>query len=82
MTVTAEAQKVEDDLAALAGPRGLPGSRFTSDASATFEAIDARLLDLAVPTEEWDVLYRIRLQLEREQIAGSKPGAFPGQRSA
>ncbi len=32
-----------------------------ADARMGFEAIDARLLDLAVPTDEWDILYRLRL---------------------
>jgi hypothetical protein len=37
------------------------------------------LLDLAVPTDEWDILYRLRLQFERDLLAGVEPGtAFPG----
>jgi hypothetical protein len=46
---------------------------------AAFEAIDATLLDLAVATDEWDILYRLRLQIERDLLARMEPGtAFPG----
>jgi hypothetical protein len=44
-----------------------------------FEGIDAMLLDLAVPTDEWDILYRLRLQIERDLLVGAEPGTeFPG----
>lgn len=32
-----------------------------------------------LPTDEWDILYRLRLQAERDQLIGAKPGTeFPG----
>jgi len=74
-TTSAEAQAVEDRLAALAKS----GAPARADTSAAFTAIDAMLLDLAVPTDEWDILYRLRLQFERDLLAGVEPGtAFPG----
>ena len=74
-TTSEEAQAVEDRLAALAKS----GAPTRADTSAAFTAIDAMLLDLAVPTDEWDILYRLRLQFERDLLAGVEPGtAFPG----
>jgi len=88
LTTSAEAQGVEDRLGELArsgsggaagrATGGKPGAGARA-AFEAFEAIDAMLLDLAVPTDEWDILYRIRLQIERDLLAGSAPGtAFPG----
>ncbi len=77
VTTSAEAQKVEDQIAALASSGETPAV----GADAAFEAIDAKLLDLAVPTDEWDILYRLRLQVERDLLLGTKPGTeFPGHR--
>jgi hypothetical protein len=38
---------------------------------------------LAVPTDEWDILFRLRLQVERDLLAGGRhepvaPGPVPG----
>jgi hypothetical protein len=42
-------------------------------------AIDEALAMLLVPHDEWEVLYRQRLQIERDILAGDRPGtAFPG----
>jgi hypothetical protein len=37
-------------------------------------AIDAALLDLPIEADEWDILYRLRLQMERDLLAGNRPG--------
>src|SRR5437588_4705814 len=66
LTMSAEAQKVEDQLARLASPNG-DGRRAASKAA--FEAIDRRLTELPVSTDEWDTLYRMRLQIERDVLA-------------
>jgi len=80
MTTSKEAQEVEDRLGKLARQGGAAGPSSGSAARAHFEAIDATLLDLAVPTDEWDILYRIRLQIERDLLIGAEPGtAFPGR---
>jgi hypothetical protein len=71
LTNSAEAQAVEDRLRRLA--------RLQGDGRPSFDAIDESLLALAVPTDEWDLLYRIRLQIERDLLVGAEPGtAFPG----
>jgi hypothetical protein len=77
MTTSKEAQEVEDRLGKLA--RQDSGAASGRGARAELEEIDATLLDLAVPTDEWDILYRIRLQIERDLLIGAEPGtAFPG----
>jgi hypothetical protein len=80
MTTSKEAQEVEDRLGKLARQGDAAGTSSGSAARANFEAIDATLLDLAVPTDEWDILYRVRLQIERDLLIGAEPGtAFPGR---
>jgi hypothetical protein len=90
MTTSAEAQEIEARLERLSAARvagGTPGdaSAATSHAArpidplAELASIDAALAVLAVPQEEWEVLYRERLQVERDLLAGHRPGAaFPG----
>ena len=60
LTTSAEAQEVEDRL-----------NRMATRSGSGFDAIDRRLLDLQVSTDEWDVLYRMRLQIERDALARS-----------
>jgi hypothetical protein len=44
------------------------------------DEIDEKLISAPIPTDEWDILYRIRLQVERDLLIGSKPGTeFPGR---
>jgi hypothetical protein len=77
--MSAEAQELEDRLEGVAMPVGAVGPLPLANARAVFKAIDARLLDLAVPTDEWDILYRLRLQIERDLLVGAEPGTvFPG----
>jgi hypothetical protein len=72
LTTTAEAQHVEDWLDEIrhAAP--------SKPASATLEAlreIDKQLARLTVSYEEWDLLYRERLQVEHELLVGGRPGS-------
>jgi hypothetical protein len=79
MTMSAEGQEVEDQLERLAMSAVPTGGMPRAAVPAAFKNIDARLLDLAVPTDEWDILYRLRLQIERDLLTGAEPGtAFPG----
>jgi hypothetical protein len=78
-TTSKEAQEVEDRLGEVARPGGRDAAASSARARKEFEAIDETLLDLEVPTDEWDILYRIRLQIERDLLIGAKPGTvFPG----
>ena len=49
-------------------------------------SIDRSLLELDIPTDEWDILYRLRLQVERdalaEAIAGRSDSSPPAQPAA
>lgn len=57
-TVTKEAQEIEDRLAAVdAGGGGLPWR--------ALDEIDRQLASIVLPHDDWEVLYRIRLQVER-----------------
>lgn len=80
MTTSAEAQAVEMKLEALTAPRtagSTPGND-TPDlrtTQATLKAIDDELAILNVPHDEWEILYRQRLQVERDLLAGQAPGS-------
>jgi hypothetical protein len=79
LTMSAEAQELEDRLGELARAFSSTGGGLEARFQTEFDAIDAKLLELAIPTDEWDVLYRLRLQIERDLLAGTEPGtAFPG----
>jgi hypothetical protein len=46
---------------------------------AALASIDARLARLVVPYEEWEVLYRQRLQTERDHLRVGLPGSHGGR---
>jgi hypothetical protein len=62
LTTAKEAQEVEDVL------RELRSSTDAATALAALRAVDERLAALVVPYEEWEVLYRQRLQVERDLL--------------
>ena len=76
LTVSAEAQVLEDRLTVLAGTDAGPDHRprFDDAAATEFAAIDAQLATINIPYEEWEVLYRQRLQVERDLRAGAMAG--------
>ena len=77
LTVSAEAQAIEDRLAALMHAQGSDPDRpprFDAAAAAQLEAIDTELATLELPYDEWEVLYRQRLQVERDLRAGAMAG--------
>jgi hypothetical protein len=69
LTAAKESQQIEDRLLALAHA-GTPRRE-------QFREIDERLGKLVVPFEEWETLYRLRLQVENERRLGatSQPGS-------
>jgi hypothetical protein len=73
MTTSAEAERLEDELRGIAelGP-GLP--RVALD---RLDAVDRELMRLTVPFDEWETVYRERLQLERDILAGKPPAQLP-----
>ncbi|PZR63306.1 MAG: hypothetical protein DLM71_05200 [Chloroflexi bacterium] len=57
LTTSKEAQEVEDALREIAD---------AGTADADFSPVDERIASLSVPHDEWEVLYRQRLQVERD----------------
>jgi hypothetical protein len=89
MTTSAESQEIEQRLERLSAARragGEPGAAAVNDGEAApvdvaaeLRSIDQALAVSPVPHDEWEVLYRQRLQVERDLLAGARPGAsFPG----
>ena len=66
LTAGAEAQEVEDRLKAMAF--AVTGSHGPQLQARELADIDRTLLALDIPDEEWDVLYRLRLQAERDLL--------------
>ena len=67
LTATKEGQRVEDRLLAVAaGP--------ADEAALGLQEIDRRLASLVVDAEEWEVLYRERLQIERDLLRAREDG--------
>ncbi|MCA1569915.1 MAG: hypothetical protein LC798_06250 [Chloroflexi bacterium] len=62
LTTSEEAQEAEDALRALRNPDD------REQALTTLARVDERLAALTVPYEEWEVLYRQRLQVERDLL--------------
>lgn len=67
LTMSAEAQWLEDQLAKLATSNG-DGRRTRTRTRASLKKIDERLMELPVSTDEWDTLYRMRLQIELDAL--------------
>jgi hypothetical protein len=73
LTATREGQRIEDRLLALAtGPR--------DEAALGLQEVDRRLASLVVPEDEWEVLYRERLQIERDLLRDGAHGRRDGSR--
>jgi hypothetical protein len=66
MTTSAEAQRFEDELAKAKTVRDLRG-------------LDEKLAVLTVPHEEWEVLYRQRLQVELQLLGRSSKVLEPNR---
>jgi hypothetical protein len=67
LTVSAEAQGIEDRLTRLAGGATPDAEPVFDDAAAVdLAAIDHLLATVQIPYDEWEVLYRQRLQVERD----------------
>ncbi|MBA2381570.1 MAG: hypothetical protein H0V73_05605 [Chloroflexi bacterium] len=81
MTTSAEAQEIERKLERLsatriagAGPRAARGVDLAT-AATTLSAIDDDLATADIAHDEWEILYRQRLQVERDLLAGRAPGS-------
>ena len=70
MTTSAEAQHVEDLIRETAGGAEDRDAQSVQSRVARLRAIDSDLARLTVPFEEWETVYRQRLQVERDLLAG------------
>ena len=82
LTTTAEAQAVEDRLHRIAEGQDAAGGMAGWRTADALREVDATLLDLQVPSDEWDILYRLRLQVERDLLAGEALGTSVTGRAA
>ena len=71
LTTSAEAQRIEDDIAAIASERHDGEAASACARIARLRALDARIARLTVPFEEWETVYRERLQVERDLLSGA-----------
>jgi hypothetical protein len=78
LTTSAEAQRVEDRLDEIRHAAGSVPVGVTLNA---LREVDEGLARLAVSYEEWDVLYRQRLQVEHELLVGGTPGSDDSPRA-
>ena len=70
MTMSAESQRIEDEISAAAAPPGTVIDRGAlHERIATLRALDERIARLTVPFDEWETVYRERLQVERDLVA-------------
>jgi hypothetical protein len=69
MTMTEDGQEIEDLLAGLAksGPSEPERAAILAD-------VDHRLSNRDIPYDEWEILFRERLQVERDLLTGTRPG--------
>jgi hypothetical protein len=64
-TTQAEAQTVEDHIERLVAEKPAAPAR-----DRALSRIDAKLTNLDIPTEDWDILFRMRIQAERDLLRG------------
>lgn len=76
-TSSAEAERLEDELREVSSQRDdQPAGRVRE----RLRSIDQRLFRLLVPWDEWEVLYRERLRIERDLLAADSSTAHSGPR--
>jgi len=80
LTTSAEAHAIEDRIEQIAKDSREARGVARGEAREAFSAVDEQLLDLPIDIDEWDILFRVRLQVERDLLAGDEPGTtFPGR---
>jgi hypothetical protein len=77
LTTSAEAQAVEDRLDQMLRHEASDAGRAQLGTRAAFAAIDRDMAELSIDPDEWDILYRIRLQTERDVLVGEVRDAAP-----
>ena len=78
MTTTAEAQRIEDAILEAAGDPADRVPASVRERIARVRSLDARIARLTVPFDEWETVYRERLQVERDLVAMEVEDTSPG----
>ena len=78
MTTTAKSQRIEDQLAELARAEGLSDSARQQ----RLQGLDAKIAKLAVPFDEWETVFRQRLQVELDLMGVEVEGHGTNWRGA
>ncbi len=68
LTTSAESERIEDEIRALATAEDA-GSMGAGALAARIRGLDERIARLMVPFDEWETVYRERLQIERDLLA-------------
>jgi hypothetical protein len=76
LTTSTEAQAIEERIKTLADD-AVP-ARTDADARLVLRGIDGDLSRVVVGNEDWDTLYRLRLQVERDLLLGDPPDRAGG----
>lgn len=88
MTTTAEAEKVEDEIRAIAPGAGERAAEELADNAtdsapaagrSRLDEIDRKLAGLTIDFDEWETLYRERLQVERDLLRRGADGEGNGE---
>jgi hypothetical protein len=74
MTTSAESQRIEDAIAQLARADLLSGA----ERRRRLQELDAKIAKLAVPFDEWETVFRQRLQVERDLLEAEVEGEGTG----
>jgi hypothetical protein len=69
LTASAESERLEDAIREVAAESREAGPVASAALVARIQALDERLAELAVPFDEWETVYRQRLQVERDLLA-------------
>lgn len=69
LTTSAESERIEDEIRALATADEDAGSMGAETLAARIRVLDERIASLMVPFDEWETVYRQRLQVERDLLA-------------
>ncbi|HEY3072623.1 MAG TPA: hypothetical protein VGJ46_07370 [Candidatus Limnocylindrales bacterium] len=80
LTTSAESRAIEDLIESLApGPSVVPPS-LEAPRLARLQEIDEKLKSTELPYDEWEILYRMRLQVERDLLRAAAGGRVVGNR--
>jgi hypothetical protein len=69
MTASAESERIEDEIRDVAAATDHVGPTGVGALTTRIHALDRRIAGLMVPFDEWETVYRERLQVERNLLA-------------